>query len=347
MKPILIVSLLTAALLSSTNPGVAMPVQLDPADGSGQPSVAEDGTPIQGSTTSGTGYATSTGVVYPDKTTGKPYKVDNSMKPGTADAKEKAECERLGIKIDPRSAIASIVNSVARKEWQIGGHGNLFPVIDSSLQKTFPNHVFYVLRFPQWPVGYDVPAPLANNNIFAVDKTSKPLLITTPEKLKTVFAQFAKVADQTAARTALTTWLQLSQELHQDGMFKFDDSPSGVTCNETQTTISVSGQVAVAPVGGNTGEIKATLRFDRASGAMTDFNEDVNLQEGMRPICQSTKLLDKDPLVRKMAEQDLLIMGKFAKPYLDWQRERVSPELQHAIDAVWQKILDENRYAEF
>ena len=63
----------------------------------------------------------------------------------------------------------------------------------------------------------------------------------------------------------------------------------------------------------------------------------------MRPICQSTKLLDSDPIVRKMAEQDLLIMGKAAKPYLDEQRAKVSPPLRDAIDKIWQQILIEGR----
>jgi multimeric flavodoxin WrbA len=63
----------------------------------------------------------------------------------------------------------------------------------------------------------------------------------------------------------------------------------------------------------------------------------------MRPICQSTKLLDPDPIVRKMAEQDILIMGSPAKEYLDWQRTQVSPELRQAIDRIWQRIIKEGR----
>ena len=41
-----------------------------------------------------------------------------------------------------------------------------------------------------------------------------------------------------------------------------------------------------------------------------------------------------------MAEQDLLIMGRAAKPYLDEQRAKASPALQQAIDRIWQRILD-------
>jgi hypothetical protein len=59
----------------------------------------------------------------------------------------------------------------------------------------------------------------------------------------------------------------------------------------------------------------------------------------MRPICQATKLLDPDPIVRKMAEQDLLIMGAAARDYLLEQRAKAGPELQAAIDRIWERML--------
>ena len=67
------------------------------------------------------------------------------------------------------------------------------------------------------------------------------------------------------------------------------------------------------------------------------------LKPGPRPICHATKLLDPDPVVRAIVEQDLLIMGRAAKPYLDEQRAKASPELQQAIDRIWQRILNEGR----
>ena len=42
-----------------------------------------------------------------------------------------------------------------------------------------------------------------------------------------------------------------------------------------------------------------------------------------------------------MAEQDILVMGKSAKAYLDEQRAKAEPELKAAIDRVWRRILDE------
>jgi hypothetical protein len=37
---------------------------------------------------------------------------------------------------------------------------------------------------------------------------------------------------------------------------------------------------------------------------------------------------------RKMAEQDLLLMGTAARDYLTAQRAKSAPELQQAIDAI-------------
>ena len=93
--------------------------------------------------------------------------------------------------------------------------------------------------------------------------------------------------------------------------------------------------------GGN-GEITAKLTFD-PNGKFQSAEEKVNLKPGPRPICQATKLLDGDAIVRRMAERDLLIMGRAAKPYLDEQRAKASPELQRAIDAIWRQIQDEDR----
>jgi hypothetical protein len=102
----------------------------------------------------------------------------------------------------------------------------------------------------------------------------------------------------------------------------------------------VSGKAVVEPKGGNKGEIGVTLVFD-ADGKLTKADEKADLKAGVRPICQATKLLDPDPVVRRMAEKDILVMGRLAKPYLDEQRAKASPELRKAIDQVWQRIVEE------
>jgi hypothetical protein len=75
----------------------------------------------------------------------------------------------------------------------------------------------------------------------------------------------------------------------------------------------------------------------------TNILEKSAVRPGIRPVCQATKLLDHDPIVRRMAEQDLLVMGRAAKPYLDQIRATATPKLQQAIDRVWQRILNEGR----
>ena len=91
---------------------------------------------------------------------------------------------------------------------------------------------------------------------------------------------------------------------------------------------------------GGKGELTATLTFD-ADGRLTRVSEDSAIKPGVRPICQATKLLDADPLVRRMAEQDLLVMGRACKEYLDEQHAQASPELRQAIDRVWKRIVEE------
>jgi hypothetical protein len=63
----------------------------------------------------------------------------------------------------------------------------------------------------------------------------------------------------------------------------------------------------------------------------------------VRPICQATKLLDPDPVVRRMAEDAILVMGRAAEEYLSEQRARATPALRAAIDQIWQRILIEER----
>src|SRR5262249_6693851 len=93
---------------------------------------------------------------------------------------------------------------------------------------------------------------------------------------------------------------------------------------------------------GGTGTLEVALKFDK-DGKLTKIDETSKIKPGIRPICQATKLLDKDPVVRAMAEQCLIVMGRAAKDYLDEQKEKASPELKKEIDRVWKKIVEEDR----
>jgi len=104
----------------------------------------------------------------------------------------------------------------------------------------------------------------------------------------------------------------------------------------------VTAKAVVIPRGGNQGEIVASLTFD-GRGKVVTVSESANIKRGIWPICQATKLLDPDPIVRAMAEQAILVMGRDAGEYLDEQRARAIPELREAIDRLWRRVLAEDR----
>jgi hypothetical protein len=82
------------------------------------------------------------------------------------------------------------------------------------------------------------------------------------------------------------------------------------------------------------------MLFD-SDGVLDSVSETRAVRPGVRPICQATKLLDADPLVRRIAEQDILVMGRSAQEYLDGQRAKAQPRLREAIDRIWKRIVDE------
>jgi hypothetical protein len=182
------------------------------------------------------------------------------------------------------------------------------------------------------------------NNLFVVRPDGSVEHVPNVEALKGFFrTTLAPVRAETEARDALKAWLRLVPEFHQDGLFRFavpDDSIRIAAVADGG--LQITGRAVVNPNGGNAGDIVGSLTFN-ASGALVTVSETANLKRGMRPICQATKLLDYDPIVRAMAEQALLVMGKDAKEYLDEVRAKAKPELRDAIDRIWQRILDEDR----
>jgi hypothetical protein len=142
------------------------------------------------------------------------------------------------------------------------------------------------------------------------------------------------VKDEKGAEAALSAWLTLTQEFHQDGFFSFQIRSKEFTV-AGKDALKATGGVSVEK-GGN-GKLDATLDFDK-DGKLAKAEEKAAIRPGPRPICQATKLLDADPLVRRICEQDLLIMGLAAREYLMEQRVRATPELRDAIDRVWRQI---------
>jgi hypothetical protein len=240
----------------------------------------------------------------------------------------------------------TIPDALAKKltEYQGLERGQIVLVEDESLARQFPGYSFYVLRFRRYPIARVPPEPLRPNNLFIVKADKSLDYIADTEMLKTFFhTVLAPVKTAAQARDAVKAWLQLAEELYQDGFFRFSISDDSLrTAALKDGGLEASGKALVNQQGGNMGEIGASLTFD-AAGILIDVSESVQLHPGIRPKCQATKLLDPDPIVRSMAEESILVMGRAAKEYLNEQRAKASPELRHAIDKIWQRIVAEGR----
>lgn len=253
---------------------------------------------------------------------------------GGAIAEERPDAERRG-----REALARKLT-----EFKGADRGQVIPIQDESLARSFPQDLFYVLRFRQYPVALAVPEPLKANNLLLVKPDDSVDHITGVEGLEIFFrTTLAPVKTEVQATDAVKAWLRLAQEFYHDGFFQFSIPDEAIrVVSTTKGGLEVIGKAVVKERGLDKGDIVASLVFDQ-SGSLAKASETVSLKRGIRPICQATKLLDADPIVRAMAEQAILVMGKAAKEYLDEQRIKASPKLQHAIDRIWQRILTEDR----
>ncbi|MBK9771576.1 MAG: hypothetical protein IPP57_12235 [Candidatus Obscuribacter sp.] len=315
----------------------ARPQQVDPSG-----TVAGE----TGSAQSGQGYTTPVGVASPDMPTKSATSVPkDTLPPAQMTPAEKSSTERINCAVAPREQIQKYLKALKFvHERQSLSRAKLQFVDSVALQQAFPDSLFYVLRFPQWPLPIDPPQPLGNNNIFVIAKDSKlSAPITSIEQLKPYLVKNSKpTVSEANCRTLLEGSMALVQELVQDGMYQFEIDKHTLSIDRTARGRVASGQIKALPNGGNGGAVFVTLQFGLKS-ELTGLDCQSKLIDGMRPICQSTKLLDADPIVRKMAEKDLLIMGRSAGDYLQWQREQVSPELKVEIDRVWARILKEGR----
>jgi hypothetical protein len=215
------------------------------------------------------------------------------------------------------------------------------PVEDAAVARALPGvHCFAVL-FRQYPVARVVPDGLKPSSVCAVGGDNAVKVLGDAKELEAfVRAILAPATQDGALKDAARAWVRLSQEFHQDGFYQFALEDDSTKVSEGKDGKEATAKVVVTR-GGN-GTIRATLFFDGA-GKLAKVTEEVKLRPGPRPICQATKLLDADPLVRRMAEQDLLIMGRAAKPYLDEQRAKAAPALREAIDRLWERICEEDR----
>jgi hypothetical protein len=239
-------------------------------------------------------------------------------------------------------AAATLKQRVEDKLVSLGARGyTVTELTDATLTKVVAEPMVEV-RFRQYPIGFLPPAPLKVNNIF-YDRAGSLELMTDIASLKAFFlARVKPVTTDDAAREAVTAWLLLSEELKQDGFFHFSIPAASLVVGHVGDKLLASGRAEVGPQMSNKGEIKAQLVFTR-DGKLLSVDETSTVRAGIRPICQATKLLDPDPIVRRMAEQDLLVMGSAAKPYIDFIRPQLSSPLKAALDSLWGRILEEGR----
>lgn len=219
---------------------------------------------------------------------------------------------------------------------KLKGEGARVQVIkDDAVSKTFPQVEFVSVIFPQFPVARLAPEPLKSANLYAVTKDDKATLISEPDALKKLFLAGKFDESEAGRKRAAISWLRLLQELYQDGFYRFKvDEDSFKTADGR-----VTGKVVVAE-GGN-GEISVAMTIK--DGVLAEIASGVNLKAGIRPRCHATLLLDANPLVRRIVEEDLLVMGRPALPYLEEQHRKASLELKIAIERVRNRILTGER----
>jgi hypothetical protein len=216
------------------------------------------------------------------------------------------------------------------------------PITDGAVMRALPGYVYFEVLFPQYPVGKLPPPPLKVGNALAV-KGQKVTPITGDKDLEEFCkANLAPVKGEAAAKEAARAWLRLSEALYQDGFYEFTIPEKSLATSAGKDGLTAEGKAVVEPKGGNLGEIKVWLSFG-TTGGLSNALAKAKLVPGMRPKCQATKLLDADPVVRAMAEQDILVMGRMGKPYLDEQRAKAGPEVRKIIDRLWRQIVEEGR----
>ena len=219
-------------------------------------------------------------------------------------------------------------------------NGFVRPITDDFVARTFPDFSFFGVIFSQYPIAIQCPqtTDIKCANLFFV-RNGQVDFVSAIEDLKFFFAaNLAPVPTQDTATDAANTWLRFSEELKQDLFYTFSPSDISYMPREDLTVLRARASVAA----GGDGNIDVLITLGTA-GSFVNVLEKGAVRPGIRPICQASKLLDPDSIVRRMAEQDLLVMGRAAKPYLDKVRATASPQLQRAIDRIWQRILNQSR----
>jgi hypothetical protein len=87
------------------------------------------------------------------------------------------------------------------------------------------------------------------------------------------------VIKESKARDIARAWLAMSEELSQDGFFKFT---KGVKVGPGKTGLEAVGKATVKQEMGNKGSIEVTIVFE-LDGMLSDISEKKHLRTGIRP----------------------------------------------------------------
>ena len=221
-------------------------------------------------------------------------------------------------------------------------------ISSAALDALFPDRLFYAVVVRQFPLARPVSPPFNDQNVVVYHRDGSIDLQASPEAMQTYFKRsLAPAQNQGDAVRVMAAWLRLTQTYSEDGMFRFTIPMEQIkTAWQPSGGLVVTGKALVVAKGGDSGEIDSTLTFigqGTNPRRLVSIHDKRDVHAGVRPICQATKLLDRDPIVRRMAEQDLMVMGSAAWSYIGEQREKASPELRSTIDRIWKRILAEKR----
>jgi hypothetical protein len=151
-------------------------------------------------------------------------------------------------------------------------------VRDEVLARTLPGHAFFAVRFAMPGVP---PLGLRPSNVFAYSPEGKVHALTTMKELERYFKdRLPPAREDERLKDAARAWLRVSQELYQDGFFKFAlrDEATRVLNRPGGSKIA---HAKLAVMAGGSGMIDARLIFN-LKGQLTGVSEDSKITPGPR-----------------------------------------------------------------
>ena len=161
--------------------------------------------------------------------------------------------------------------------------GSIVSIDDAAVVQAFPSERFYILRYSRYPVAQVLPEALTYNNLVMASTDRRVELIADTSALETIFrSKLITVKDERRALNAVTAWLRLTQEFHQDGFLEFSQPDATLKALRNPDGITALGTTRVIADAGNDGQIAVVIRFDR-TGKCSEVQETANVIAGRRP----------------------------------------------------------------